>query len=562
MKRTIMVSCLSAIALFLGCSRNQLTGGPGGSSSEVVGRAVYSNGQPARGAIVRLRGADYVADTSLVSLSSQTGNDADGITDDSGAFTLNNVGRGDYSIEVNDLMSNAALISCRVSVLDSLFVVPADTLKPTGSISGTLSASSTAWGNVFVQVYGLRRIARISTALAKFVINDVPSGHYTVRIISSGAGGAHKIGDVEVAPGAQTDLGTVEATSPANTYQYSRQITLNTSASGAAVFNNVYNFPALIRLRDATFNFSQAQGRGQDLRFIKADSSDLPFEIERWDSAQGQAEIWVKLDTVLGNDASQYITMLWGNPLALGRSNSVAVFDTGAGFQGVWHLAQTGNGVASDATANHFDGMSMGMNATSSAPGAIGLAQSFDGSSSYIQIPGTAGSVLNFPENGRYTVSAWVYSDTLDTLNHCIFSKGHEQYYLKQKWSMMPLSEWEFVEYHDKAGWQSTEATAAQNTWTYLVGKRDGNKQYLYANGALIDSTYFMNYGSAFRNTSGDCTIGRFMQSVTNPSNDGYCYFNGTIDEVRVSNVVLSPDWIKLCYMNQKAIDALIVLGK
>ena len=102
-------------------------------------------------------------------------------------------------------MSNAALISCRVSVLDSLLVVPADTLKPTGSMSGTLGRSSTAWGDVIVQVYGLRRIARISTALAKFVIKAKRSGgHYTIRIISSGVGGAHRIGDVDVVPSAQT----------------------------------------------------------------------------------------------------------------------------------------------------------------------------------------------------------------------------------------------------------------------------------------------------------------------------------------------------------------------
>jgi hypothetical protein len=35
--------------------------------------------------------------------------------------------------------------------------------------------------------------------------------------------------------------------------------------------------------------------------------------------------------------------------------------------------------------------------------------------------------------------------------------------------------------------------------------------------------------------------------------------FTGRIDEVRVSTTVLSADWMKLCYMNQKAQDALVV---
>ncbi|HEX7511205.1 MAG TPA: LamG-like jellyroll fold domain-containing protein, partial [Chitinivibrionales bacterium] len=41
---------------------------------------------------------------------------------------------------------------------------------------------------------------------------------------------------------------------------------------------------------------------------------------------------------------------------------------------------------------------------------------------------------------------------------------------------------------------------------------------------------------------------------------NGKTYFNfiGRIDEVRVSSVPLNPDWIKLCFMNQKEQDALV----
>ncbi len=34
--------------------------------------------------------------------------------------------------------------------------------------------------------------------------------------------------------------------------------------------------------------------------------------------------------------------------------------------------------------------------------------------------------------------------------------------------------------------------------------------------------------------------------------------FNGMIDEVRVNNISMSSDWIKLCFMNEKAQDALV----
>lgn len=39
---------------------------------------------------------------------------------------------------------------------------------------------------------------------------------------------------------------------------------------------------------------------------------------------------------------------------------------------------------------------------------------------------------------------------------------------------------------------------------------------------------------------------------------EGLCAFRGMIDEVRIANEAYGPDWIKLCYMNQKEQDALV----
>jgi Uncharacterized conserved protein len=560
MKRTVFISCIVSIGILAGCSRNGLVSNTGGSTSEVVGRVQYSNGQPARYAAVKLRRSDYLADTSLFSASSRTMSNPDVYTDDSGAFVLNNVQSGDYSIEVNDQMANAVLLRCSVSATDDVLTIPVDTLKPTGSITGSIDSISSSDVNIYVQVYGLGRITLISTVSPKFVIGDVPNGQYTIRIVSSAsAKAAHKIGDIKVLPGNETEMGPIDLASPVTACAYSRQLVLNTSPSGANTYEDVRNFPVLIRLSGNNFAFNQAMKNGGDIRFTNPDSSELPFEIERWDSAGQQAEIWVKIDKVFGNNSTQYVTLRWGNPHSSARSNSAAVFDTSIGFQGVWHLAQTGNGAGGDATYNHFDGISMGMSATSAVSGVIGNAQEFNGYSSYIHMNATASSVLNFPENGHYSLSAWVYADTLDTLNHCIVAKGHEQYYLKQKWSVQPFSTWEFVEYHDKTAWQSTNVAAVAKAWKYIVGKRDGYKQYFYLDGQLVDSLYDVYTGYVSRNTSNDCTIGRFMQTVTAPGNDGFCYFKGLIDEVRISSVPLSQDWIKLCYMNQKESDALVV---
>jgi hypothetical protein len=37
---------------------------------------------------------------------------------------------------------------------------------------------------------------------------------------------------------------------------------------------------------------------------------------------------------------------------------------------------------------------------------------------------------------------------------------------------------------------------------------------------------------------------------------------SGTMDEVRIENIARSSDWVKLCYMNQKIDNQLVVIKK
>jgi hypothetical protein len=78
-------------------------------------------------------------------------------------------------------------------------------------------------------------------------------------------------------------------------------------------------------------------------------------------------------------------------------------------------------------------------------------------------MPNTANSKLDFSQDGYYTVSAWVYLDTLDGVSHCIVSKGYEQYYLRSTYistnvlNIKPM--WEFVELWCRPwGWTATGA--------------------------------------------------------------------------------------------------------
>ena len=116
--------------------------------------------------------------------------------------------------------------------------------------------------------------------------------------------------------------GAVLAVDDYSQWTYSKNIYLNTTSSGANVATNQMGFPALVRLTSATFNFLQAQDSGQDIRFSKSNGTHLAYQVERWDRSNQLAEIWVRADTVYGNNGSQYFTMYWGNSGAADSSNS------------------------------------------------------------------------------------------------------------------------------------------------------------------------------------------------------------------------------------------------
>lgn len=76
----------------------------------------------------------------------------------------------------------------------------------------------------------------------------------------------------------------------------------------------------------------------------------------------------------------------------------------------------------------------------------------------------------------------------------------------------------------------------------------------------MVDSVTWLQPRADARTTVDDVAIGKMpgkwfpTDTVDGPGH----YFNGKIDEVRISSVSLSAAWIKLCYMNQKTQDALI----
>jgi hypothetical protein len=546
----ILSGLLTIVAIISMCSTNRLAGPGTGSETTngIVATVRYQNGSPASFSSIKIRPVNFLKDTMSLSVALRSSG-IDTLTDSAGRFSISTfVGEGEYAVEIIDTAQNqGALIKINPGY-DSLIDYGVIFLNPLGGISGAIDRSSISdSAAIYVQVYGLDKIKRVDAATGKFFIDKLAIGDYGLHIFSSVPTYIPQtVQNIAVVSAAPVFIDTVRFVSVV-TWFNSKSVYLNTTSSGADVTTDIYRFPVLCRLTTDNFDFLTARTHGEDVRFVKSDNTPLSYQIERWDAAAGVAEIWVSVDTVFGNNATQHFTMLWGNSNAADASNGGAVFDTGMGFQGVWHMSDTDGVSCLDATNNHYDGVLYAMSKASSASGAIGGAQMFDGATNYIVMSNTADGKLNFPQGGRYSVSAWVYDESLDGGYHCIVSKSNQQYGLQVNNQNM----WQFFEFENKQGWASTEASASSLAWKYVVGVRSGTKQYIYIDGVLADSSITLAADVSDRYTSDNVCVGK-RPSETNR------WWSGMIDEVRICSWAHGSGWIKLCYMNQKSTDALV----
>jgi hypothetical protein len=532
--------------LLLDCTTN-LAGATTETTNGLTGSILNSDNTPASYSIVKLLPVDYnpVYNSSLYLCDT---------ADSNGNYKFRGIGTGQYSVIARNLKEQTSCLVRNINIQkDTLINAPGGTLQKSGALSATFSTEN-AVAKGYVYIPGTDVYSMTGSESAVF-LNDIPCGEYEEVIAVFSTGSANIARNPVIINAGET------YTVAFPLWKHSAEFVLNTTANGADITGNVHNFPVLVRLNGSSFDFTEAQPDGRDLVFSNSSNVILPHGIERWDSVRKLAEIWVKVDTVYGNNQTQSITMYWGNPSVLSKQ-SMPVFDTLNGFQGVWHLSDSSNSKLVDATSNAYNGLSPDSASVKIDEGIIGPCRYFDGND-YITMPSTAQSRLSFDEGGTYTVSAWVRLDTFDNVSHCIVSKGYEQYYLRSTYISMNVTSttplWEYVEFSETNKWQSLNSPASGKTWSLITGVRRGAVQKLYCNGVMVDSIVDIWKNTVSRNTTNDLFIGRFAAPVMVPLIEGYCYFKGSIDEVRIMSSAQSSDWIKLCYMNQRPDDKLVI---
>src|SRR6266480_1364317 len=159
-------------------------------------------------------------------------------------------------------------------------------------------------------------------------------------------------------------------------WQYRKKVAFDLSEKGANIKDNLTDVPVLVRLHSGNFTFANAKKDGTDLRFMSADDKvPLKFHIEKFDTKQEIALVWVRVPQVAGGGSQDAVWLYYGNDSAPGGLEEAGGTD-GTGQVLVYHLSEA-DGAPKDATSygNHASAFA----GTHGTPAAIGNGVTFKG---------------------------------------------------------------------------------------------------------------------------------------------------------------------------------------
>lgn len=326
-----------------------------------------------------------------------------------------------------------------------------------------------------------------------------------------------------------------------SSWTYYKPITINDTMVNQSIGTGA--FPLLVSITDADLA-DHAQADGDDIVFTDSgNSSQLPHEIEYWNKTTGVLVAWVNV-TDIKNVSS--INMYYNNSGATNTQDAEGVWDSN--YVMVQHLQETdidgGAGDIVDSTSNNNDGTTSGMDTADQVSGQIDGSLDFDGYDDYV----LHGSVL-YNDTIPHTYSLWTkWSGTPPTgyIGHIgeYGLSGHSIYTASGGGSKT------FI-YRTASGMRVITGVATtilydgqlhELTWHVESDRKvsvyiDGT-----LNGSAVISETDMKYNS----------FGRYT--------DNY-QWNGTVDEVRISNIARTPAYIETDYNNTAFPELFISVG-
>ena len=301
-------------------------------------------------------------------------------------------------------------------------------------------------------------------------------------------------------------------------------------------------------ITDANLKAS-AKTDGSDILFTAADGvTKLNHEIEQYTSATGQLTAWVSIPS-LSPATDTTIYLYYGNPSATSQQNRTGVWDTN--YKGVWHFSPGAGLNLSDSTSGGNNGT--GVATPTASAGKVGGAVTLNGTSQAINV----GQSADLNVGAAFTIEAWIKPGTLAS-RRGIFSTR----------SSNSAGSWQIEMGNDSDGnadggialtgpntyiADTAGGLLSVNTWTHVVVTKNGSGDTaaIYLNGNPVTLAHHTSFSTL------DNTASKFIGEGTT----GGQFFQGSIDEVRLSSGVRSAAWIATEYANQNGSAAFLAVG-
>ncbi|MHA2138965.1 MAG: DUF2341 domain-containing protein [Candidatus Hodarchaeales archaeon] len=320
----------------------------------------------------------------------------------------------------------------------------------------------------------------------------------------------------------------------------------NLTIDSSKVLANLNDFPVLIDLYGDKDLFGVRQSTGYDIMFTDASGNKLDHEVESFEQEIPRLIAWVKTDLLSSTDTT--ISMYFGNDTIPNQANPTGVWANN--YEGIYHLSEDPTGTIYDSTANNNDGTSTGsMTSSDQVEGIFDGSVDFDGSNDLINI----GDVNSNSWTG-VTAQAWIFHDT--TGDDRIICKSPSGVTAEHIISLAVVNSGSNDRLRVRLSTDGIGGSAAisrdsvltftTGTWHHVAFTWDSASEriYLYIDGSQDSNNYFKDGDSI-----DDSTLPVILANVNTGADDRY--YDGKIDEARLSNVARSANWIGTEFNNQ-----------
>jgi len=311
-----------------------------------------------------------------------------------------------------------------------------------------------------------------------------------------------------------------------SSWEYKKEITI----SSAQIRNTLTNFPVLVYRASDSDLAANASNDGYDIAFVDStETVQYKHEIELFDGDTGELWAWVNV-TTLSADVDTTMYMYYGEPGASDQQDITGTWNSD--YIMVQHMNGTGNII--DSTIFDNDGTEQGT--SDEVTGKIGKAREF--SNDYFTIASANNSSLDFKGEANFTIEAWIYPDTIGEDDGIVArwgASGNRQYLLEIRTEndygkLIVAGSNELV--------QTANDEIVTGTWQYLVGVADWDTLYMYHNTTTATGDTYTEIADIGERVVEIGTVG------------GANYFDGNIDEIRISNITRNASWLETCYNN------------